>query len=125
MRTAIAILFCAALISGSFMNVETAEARPKYMGGFAKLYKEAELEIPKVKCLVCHEPKDDKFDKEKRNVYGKAYGKGLEKKNEGDAEKIVKALKEAEKMKSAIEGKTFGDLIKDGKLPATMPKKED
>ena len=38
---------------------------------------------------------------------------------EKDEAKIKEAFTKTEKEKSAIEGKTFGDLLKDGKLPAS------
>ena len=66
----------------------------------------------KAKCGVCHPEKD----KKKKNDYGTAVGKGLEKKNEKDLDKIKAALKKAETQKNA-DGKAFGDIIKEGKLP--------
>ena len=45
--------------------------------------------------------------------------KALGKKKEMDAEKITAALTKVEKEKSAVEKMTYGDLMKDGKLPGT------
>lgn len=91
---------------------QTAQARPQYMKAFMTSYEGLEEEAKKVKCGLCHGKK-----KSERNKYGMAVGKGLEKKNEKDAEKLAEALKTAEKADSSTEGKTFGDLIADGKLP--------
>jgi hypothetical protein len=38
-----------------------------------------------------------------------------------EVDKIKEALKKTEKGKSSVEGKTFGDLINDGKLPGKAP----
>ena len=59
------------------------------------------------------------MDKKEKNNYGAAFGKALGAKNEKDGEKIKAALIKAEGEKSAVDGKTFGDLLKDGKLPAS------
>ena len=40
-------------------------------------------------------------------------------KNEKDEAKVKEALTKTEKEKSAVKDKTFGDLLKDGKLPAS------
>jgi len=99
-------------------SAQVAQARPDYNKAFWALYeKEVGKQAEAVKCGACH------FGQEKknRNDYGMAFGEGLEKKNEKDAEKIKAALKKAEAGKSATEGKTFGDLIKDGKLPGKNP----
>jgi hypothetical protein len=39
-------------------------------------------------------------------------------KKEKDVAKIKEALVKVEKEKSSVEGKTFGDLLKEGKLPS-------
>jgi hypothetical protein len=95
------------------------QARPKYMGEFKTAYPKLAEEADKVKCNVCHY--GDK--KTNRNDYGKAVGEGLGKdaKNVMDAKLIAEALKKAEAGKSSTEGKTFGDLIKEGKLPGKNP----
>ncbi len=113
-------LVCGVVIAGfAFLTTaQVAHARPDYNKAFWALYeKELGKEAETVKCGACH------FGQEKknRNDYGKAMGEGLEKKNEKDAEKIKAALKKAEGAKSATEGKTFGDLIKEGKLPGKNP----
>ena len=110
---ALAALFGAALL----VPAPEAQARPKHMSIFAKLY-EKELDkdlVKKTKCNVCHEKtqKSKKF----RNPYGMELSKLMEK-NEKDEAKVTEALKKAAEKKSCVEGKTYGDLIKDGKLPA-------
>ncbi len=72
----------------------------------------------KLGCAVCH-PKDAKEKKKARNNYGAALGKVVGKKNQTDEDKIKEALTKIEKEKSADGTKTFGDLIKEGKLPGT------
>jgi predicted nucleotide-binding protein (sugar kinase/HSP70/actin superfamily) len=94
------------------------EARPPYKGAFEKQYPEVvknEGKDGKITCVVCHEAGDDK---KKRNNYGEAMAKIIKAK-ESDADKIKEALEKTEKEKSAIKDKTFGDLLKDGKLPAS------
>jgi len=60
-----------------------------------------------------------KVNKKKRNNYGMALRKALGKKNVKKSDVIKKALKSIESGKSAVAGKTFGDLLKAGKLPAS------
>ena len=117
MRTVVkarVILLAGLAVIGSMLITQPrdAEARPGHRKIFEKEY--PKVNIKKVKCNVCHEGKS----KKKRNVYGKALGK-LMKKNEKDKKKVVEALKKVEKEKSAIKDKTFGDLLKAGKLPAS------
>jgi cytochrome c553 len=96
---------------------QDVQARPKYFAEFKNAYEKVAAEADKVKCNVCH------FGQEKknRNDYGKAVADALGEKNVMDVEKIKEALKKAEKEKSATAGKTFGDLINDGKLPGKSP----
>ena len=71
--------------------------------------------VEAAKCNVCHVGKE----KKNRNAYGEALDKLLDKKaDKEDKDKIRKALDEVAKLPSAVAGKTFGDLIADGKLPA-------
>ena len=94
-----------------------AQARPEYQNkGFIPMYPALKAEIETVKCGVCHGS-----EKKIRNDYGKAVGEALGAKLVKDEEKIKEALKKAEAGKSSVEGKTFGDLIKDGKLPGKNP----
>jgi hypothetical protein len=96
-----------------------AQARMQYLKQFQELY--PDLELPKdSKCLVCHGKNDSgKEDKKVRNVYGKVVEEELDAKNVKDVDEIKKALESAAEEDSEVDGKSFGDLIKDGKLPAT------
>jgi hypothetical protein len=98
-----------------FIALSTAHARPLYCKAFIGKYDKV-VEAKTTKCAICHpKPKE----KAQRNNYGTALGKLLGAKNQKDAAKIKEALKKAEAEKSAVDGKTFGDLLKDGKLPAS------
>jgi len=99
-----------------FSSVEKVEARAQYKKAFETKYEDVKKKN-KITCNACHGKK-----KSIRNNYGKALEKSFEKipeKGEKDKKKIEAALTKAEKEKSAIDGKTFGDLLKDGKLPAS------
>lgn len=91
-----------------------AAARPNYNKAFQAKYPDLAA-AKEAKCGVCHAG----MDKKVRNDYGKAVGKALGAKKVTDATKIDNALDTAAGEASAISGKTFGDLIKDGKLPAS------
>jgi hypothetical protein len=99
---------------------QVAQARPEYNKHFWEMYKkEIGAQADAVKCNACH------FGdvKKNRNDYGKAMHKALgeDQKQVKDADKIKAALEKTAKEKSGTDGKTFGDLIKDGKLPGKNP----
>jgi hypothetical protein len=81
------------------------------------------------KCNVCHFG----TSKKNRNDYGLALSKvGVTKINydalKGDQEKLNATLKELFKKaegEKSVNGKTFGELIKEGKLPGTPPEGEN
>jgi hypothetical protein len=107
----LAAMALVAAIVGAFVMapVSNVEARPNYK-------KEWEKKFPKVKgvnCEVCHA----KGDKKKRNDYGKAVGEALDGEKVMEKDKILEAFEKANKKDSKVEGKTFGDLIKEGKKP--------
>ncbi|MFM7846545.1 MAG: hypothetical protein ACKOBW_14265 [Planctomycetota bacterium] len=102
------------LATGALLAPGEAWARPQYSKNFIAHYTEVKA-AAEAKCGICHPG----MDKKEKNNYGMAFGKGLSEKNLKDDEKIKEALKKAEAEKSAVEGKTFGDLLKDGKLPAS------
>lgn len=102
----------------------SAEARMPYKDIFIDHYKanEAVAKLAsEVKCTICHDPKAKKI----RNEYGKAVNKNLTKADfdmlKGDVaglqKKVLEALQAAEGEKNPA-GKTFGEVIKSGKLPA-------
>ena len=107
-----------------------AWAIPPFSEAFKKAYvkpgEPLEAKVAEVKCNVCHMGKE----KKDKNEYGKAVGKFLKKADfTGDAKKfenvkdepaqkaMAEGLKSAEAEKSSG-GKTFGELIKAGELPA-------
>jgi hypothetical protein len=106
-----------ALAALALVLAPEAEARPQYLKSFAKQYPALEASARKVKCGVCHYGKS----KKNKNDYGAAFGGGLSGKNEKDADALIEALVGAEEKPSAVEGKTFGDRIKEGELPGTDP----
>ena len=107
----------AAMVAVMFVaSSQQAEARPPFVGVFGKQYPALKGQVKKAKCGVCHPAANNK-KKKIRNDYGKALGKAIGKKNEKDKAKVAAAMKKIESEKSGTEGKTFGDLIKEGKLP--------
>lgn len=113
-------MLCVAVMAVVAMS-QLASARPKYNTEFWSMYdKEVGKLKEETKCAACHNGGDDK---KKRNDYGAAMGEALVgkdvggKKNDTDVARIKKALEVIAKQKSGTDGKTFGDLIKDGKLP--------
>ena len=105
----------AACVLLALVGASDAWARPQYYKAFVGRYAKVKA-ARTVRCYVCHVKGKSK---ETRNVYGTALRKALASKNVKDATKIAEAMKKAEAQKSAIEGKTFGDLLKAGKLPAS------
>lgn len=95
-----------------FSAPQKAEARAQYIKAFVGKYDIAEAK--EKKCGVCH----GEGGKNKKVVsdYGKALAKALGKKNEKDADAIGAALTKIES-EGDVDGKTYGDLLKDGKLP--------
>jgi hypothetical protein len=95
------------------LGSEQAQARPGYSAAFAEMFP-ANAAAKEAKCNVCHMGNDKKT----RNAYGVAVGTALGEKNvpKGDP-KIKAGIEKANGEKSAVAGKTFGDLIKEGKLP--------
>ena len=102
-----------------------AAAKPPYPPLFLESYKDNAKVVEaakEAKCVVCHSAKEKKV----RNDFGKAVEKNMPKKVFDElkedkpalAKKFAEALKLAEEEKNA-DGKKFGDLLKDGKLPGT------
>lgn len=116
-RMVIAGAFIMALL---ILSGGEATARPKYLAVANAKYPELvekHGKDGKLTCVLCHPSTEKK--KTFRNNFGAALGKSIGKKNETDEDKIKEALSQAEKEKSATEGKTFGDLIAAGELPGT------
>ncbi|WP_459556642.1 DUF4485 domain-containing protein [Lacunimicrobium album] len=114
MRTSIVAMFVLS-IALTCGYTSPAHARAQYLAAFKKAYPNLEAAASETKCMMCHPNKDSKKE---RNEYAKEMGKSLTAKNEKDDTKLKEALTKAEAGKSAIEGKTFGDLIKADKLPS-------
>ena len=107
----------------------SAQARPSYPGMIAEHYKDNKAIVEKSmsmkdKCFLCHDSASTM--KKDRNEYGKALSKHMTKdefmklKEPADKEKLAKKLGEMLKATEADKhssGKTFGEVIKDGKLP--------
>lgn len=117
MRRAIWVVLFGGLVCG--LLAQPASARKQYYDEFKEKYgKELGKTVDEAKCFVCHVGKS----KKNRNAYGMALGKAVMK-NEKDKSKINEALGKIEEEKSA-DGKTFGELIKEGKLPGGEPQKD-
>ncbi|MBX3442952.1 MAG: hypothetical protein KF774_11140 [Planctomyces sp.] len=90
-----------------------AEARMQYFQQFKKQYDKVDAEA--TKCGICHGG-DKGANKKQLSDYGKLLGEELGAKNVKGDDKLEKALKAIED-KGDVEGKKYGDLLKDGKLP--------
>lgn len=111
-------------------------AVPVFSKHFSKMYvdekKNPEFaeKVKAEKCNLCHYGKS----KKNRNDYGAALSKYLKKDDyktsrvRAEAEKVEKELNEAfekvAKIKKKDGDKTFGELIKSGKLPGTAPEEK-
>ena len=100
-------------VAAAALSQGTAEARPQYLKGFGTTYAPLKTAVESKKCAVCH----GMGEKTERNEYGKAVAEGLKAKNVKDEAAVAEALKAAEAKPSGIAGKTFGQLIGEGKLP--------
>lgn len=117
----------------------TSQALPEFKKAFDQRYCEEQDALKalakKANCNICHVPKKPKTE---RNAYGDALANLIEgdankrikeaRKTGGDEgkkketqlvlEELEKAFEKAEEEKSE-EGPTFGELLKEGKLPVT------
>jgi len=131
MTKALWILTAVAVLGGLIAN--SAQAIPPFKKEFdAKYVDKASTDATvkafseaaaKANCLICHgKDATGKQDTKIRNAYGLALDKLLDKKTDAkDAPKIQKALDDVAKEKSDpanASSKTFGELIKEGKLPS-------
>jgi hypothetical protein len=127
----VSVVFCVALIGAvAALKVSQADAYVPFSRAFLKKYageksteaeKSIATEFARVKkCAVCHDPRpgdDGKPSKKNRNPYGLALGKHLTEKDKKDMEKALEMLPKVEAEKAEGSDKTFGELIKEGKLP--------
>jgi hypothetical protein len=121
------VLFGCGALGLVALSSETAEAIPAFKTGFDKLYVKKDSTDPKekalaeevgvVKCNVCHVGKV----KKDKNAYGIELGKLINKKQHiKDPVAIKDALEKVGGMSSNPadpKAPTYGDLIKEGKLP--------
>ena len=115
MRKSLTWIACCAVVA-AFVGGPEAQARPDYLKAFNATYPALKTEAEAAKCGICH-PEEKKSV---RSDYGKAYGTAVGEKNvkfAADEKKLTDALKKIESEKSATAGKTYGELIKEGKLP--------
>jgi hypothetical protein len=122
------LLAVCGLVAGSLLaRVQLAYGTAPFKKEFDSLYVKTEpaseeekslaAAVTKAKCNVCHVG----TSKKNRNDYGKAINQFLTKKDIKDTAKIREALIKVADMKSKPgddSSPTFGELIKQGKLPA-------
>jgi hypothetical protein len=104
--------FVIVAVAGLMAVCQPAQARMEYFNAFKGKYSNLQKADLDKKCAICHAA-----NKKMRSDYAMAIEKALGAKMVKDMEKINKALDEAAKG-DAGDGKTYGDLLKDGKLPA-------
>lgn len=115
----LAVVCCSALGLASFVAApQQADARPQYLKAFAVKYENLTEQAKDAKCMICHYGKS----KKNNNDYGEALKKQFgEEVNLKDTSAIEKGFVSIEKEKSKVDSKTFGELIKENKLPGTNP----
>jgi hypothetical protein len=113
MRKLVSFVVAAAFAGLMFISQpEPAQARMEYLKAFTGKYDKVKDAAGTQKCGVCHGAQ-----KKDRSDYAKSIEKALGAKMVKDMDKINKALDEAAKG-DAGNGKTYGDLLNDGTLPA-------
>ena len=116
MNTTRRVFITITVVTGlTFGVVGRANARPPNLKVFAATYPQV-ADRNQMKCTVCHSGSD----KTAMNNYGEALAKHIAVR-ERDEAKVRTALELTEREPSAIPGKTFGDLLKLGLLPASKP----
>ncbi|MGE4001248.1 MAG: hypothetical protein AB7I48_13620 [Planctomycetaceae bacterium] len=100
---------------------DQAAARPQYLKAFKEKYEKLAEEAKD--CGVCHGGEKGK-DKKQLSDYAMELKKALDAKNVKEAEKIDAAFDKAAEKKCG-EDKTYGDLLKDGKLPPPYKEKDE
>jgi len=116
-RFSMMVLAIVAIATAGLMTPNQVQARPDYFKHFKSTYdKLDQTKVDDTKCGICHGG-DKGANKKKLSKYAQELGKALGAKNVKEEEKIKEALKTAEKG-DAGGGKTYGDLLKEGKFPA-------
>jgi cytochrome c553 len=126
-------LLCGLLAVGGLASlVSRAAAYPQFKKEFDNKYigeESTQVEraisaaVKVAKCNVCHDPKLDEEgmeSKKNRNPYGEALAQFLDKDDRKDIPKIIATLEKVEAMKAKPNGPTFGELLKQGKLPVEV-----
>lgn len=113
MRKVLTILTAVAVVGVLFsVDAQPVQARKQYMDEMSAKYPKVAAEIKTQKCGVCHGK-----NKKQRSDYAKALEKVIGKKNEKDEDKVKAAFDKVADQEYA-DGKKYGELLKDGKLPA-------
>jgi hypothetical protein len=116
-RISMVVLAFVAMAATGLMRPEAAQARMQYFNAFKETYNKLDAtKVDEMKCGICHGGEKG-ANKKKLSKYAQEIGKGLGGKNVKDMDKIKEAFKAAEKG-DAGDGKTYGDLLKEGKFPA-------
>lgn len=110
----LAILMAAVAVAAVAFSVDAqpVQAQKQYYDAFVAKYTAVSEQAGEMKCAVCHGKQ-----KTQRSEYAKALEKALGEKKVKDEEKINKALDTVAGEEYA-DGKTYGELLKDGTLPA-------
>lgn len=112
----LATLMALVAIAGLMLTAlpQEAAARPQYPKALAKKYEKVKDALGEKKCGACHG--EGGKNKKVLSDYGKALKEALGAKNVKDEDKINEALEKVAE-KEAESGKTYGELLKSGKLP--------
>ena len=115
MTTARLLGVCVAIVLASgIAGLQSADGRPQYLKGFAEKYPHLKDDARAGKCSVCHCGKSKKG----HNNYGDALETALKgAKNVKNADQIDDMLSDVEDEPSHVPGRTFGELIAEGRLP--------
>jgi hypothetical protein len=108
------MLTAAAVVCALFAaDSRPVRAQKDYMDAMKNKYEPVAKLIEEQKCAVCH----GKSSKKQRSEFAKSLEKALGEKKVKDADKIAKAFETVADQEFA-DGKKYGELLKDGKLPA-------
>ena len=110
----LAIVMAAAVVAALVFSVDVVpvQAQKQYFDAFVAKYPEVAEKANQQKCGVCHGKQ-----KTQRSDFAKALEKALGEKKVKDVEKINAAL-DTVAAEEYTDGKTYGELLKDGQLPA-------
>jgi cytochrome c553 len=95
------------------LMTSNAQAQRQYLDAFKAKYTKISADDAKKGCAICHGTEN----KKQRSDYAQALGKALGATKVKEVEKINAALTEVEG-KEYEDGKTYGSLLNEGKLPA-------